>query len=58
MADSEHTLHLKATLDTSEVQQQINKLNSGKLTSSSGTSPARGIDRSSAIGVAAAAMAS
>ena len=30
MADSEHTLHLKATLDTSEVKQQIDKLNSSK----------------------------
>ena len=30
MADSEHTLHLTAKLDTSEVQQQIDKLNSGK----------------------------
>ena len=30
MADSEHTLHLKAALDTSEVQQQLEKLNSGK----------------------------
>ena len=30
MADSEHTLHLTAKLDTSEVQQQLDKLNSGK----------------------------
>ena len=30
MADSEHILHLKAKLDTSEVQQQLDKLNSGK----------------------------
>ena len=30
MADSEHTLHLTAKLDTSEVKQQIDKLNSGK----------------------------
>lgn len=30
MADSEHTLHLTAKLDTSEVKQQIDKLNSSK----------------------------
>ena len=30
MADSEHTLHLTAKLDTGEVQRQIDKLNSGK----------------------------
>ena len=30
MADSEHTLHLTAKLDTSEVKQQIDKLNAGK----------------------------
>ena len=35
MADSEHTLHLVAKLDTSEVKQQIDKLNSGKLQSAS-----------------------
>ena len=59
MADSEHTLHLIAKLDTSEVQQQIDKLNAGKLQSASGTSPAKGIAGSSAIGdVAAVAMAS
>ena len=30
MADSEHTLHLIAKLDTGEVKQQLDKLNSGK----------------------------
>ena len=59
MADSEHTLHLIAKLDTSEVKQQIDKLNSGKLQSTSGAAPAKGIAGSSAIGdVAAVAMAS
>ena len=59
MADSEHTLHLIAKLDTSEVQQQIDKLNAGKLQSKSGTAPAKGIAGSSTIGdVAAVAMAS
>ena len=59
MADSEHTLHLIAKLDTSEVQQQIDKLNAGKLQSTSGTAPAKGIAGSSAIGdVAVVAMAS
>ena len=59
MADSEHTLHLIAKLDTSEVQQQIEKLNSGKLQSTSGTAPAKGVAGSSAIGdVAVVAMAS
>ena len=59
MADSEHTLHLIAKLDTSEVQQQIDKLNSGKLQSASGTAPAKGVAGSPAIGdVAAVAMAS
>lgn len=59
MADSEHTLHLKATLDTSEVQQQIDKLNSSKLQSTSGAAPVKGIAGSSAIGdVAAVVMAS
>ena len=59
MADSEHTLHLIAKLDTSEVQQQIDKLNTGKLKTASGTAPVKGIARSSAIGnVAAVAMAS
>ena len=59
MADSEHTLHLIAKLDTSEVQKQIEKLNSGKLQTASGTAPAKGISRSSAIGdVAAVAMVS
>ena len=59
MADSEHTLHLIAKLDTSEVQQQIDKLNAGKLQSTSGTAPVKGIAGSSTIGdVAAVAMAS
>ena len=59
MADSEHILHLVAKLDTSEVQQQIEKLNSGKLHSAPGTAPAKGVAGSSAIGdVAAVAMAS
>ena len=59
MADSEHTLHLIAKLDTSEVQQQIDKLNTGKLQSTSGTAPVKGIAGSSVIGdVAAVAMAS
>ena len=59
MADSEHTLHLIAKLDTSEVQQQIEKLNSGKLQSAQGTAPAKGVAGSSAIGdVAFVAMAS
>lgn len=54
MADSEHILHLKATLDTSEVQQQIEKLNAGKLQTSSGAAPAKGVAGSSVIGDAAA----
>ena len=59
MADSEHTLHLIAKLDTSEVQQQIDKLNSSKLQTASGTAQAKGIAGSSAIGdVAVVAMAS
>ena len=59
MADSEHTLHLIAKLDTSEVQQQIDKLNSGKLQTASGTAQAKGIAGSSSIGdIAAVAMAS
>ena len=59
MADSEHTLHLIAKLDTSEVQQQIEKLNSGKLQTASGTAPAKGVAGSSAVGdVAVVAMAS
>ena len=59
MADSEHTLHLIAKLDTSEVQQQIDKLNAGKLQSTSGTAPSKGVAGSSAIGdVAVVAMAS
>ena len=59
MADSEHILHLVAKLDTSEVQQQIDKLNSGKLQTASATAPAKGIAGSSAVGdVAAVAMAS
>lgn len=59
MADSEHTLHLIAKLDTSEVQQQIDKLNAGKLQTASGAAQAKGIAGSSAIGdVAAAVMAS
>ena len=59
MADSEHTLHLIAKLDTSEVKQQIEKLNSGKLQTASGTAPAKGIAGSSVIGDAAVvAMAS
>ena len=59
MADSEHTLHLIAKLDTSEVQQQIDKLNAGKLKTASGTETVKGIAGSSAIGdVAAVAMAS
>ena len=57
MADSEHTLHLIAKLDTSEVQQQIDKLNSGKLHTASVAAPAKGIVGSSAMGdVAAVAM--
>ena len=57
MADSEHTLHLIAKLDTSEVQQQIDKLNSGKLHTGSVAAPAKGIAGSSAVGdVAAVAM--
>ena len=57
MADSEHTLHLIAKLDTSEVQQQIDKLNSGKLQTASVAAPVKGIVGSSAIGdVAAVAM--
>ena len=59
MADSEHTLHLIAKLDTSEVQKQIEKLNSGKLQSTSGTAPSKGVVGSSVIGdVAAVAMVS
>ena len=59
MADSEHTLHLIAKLDTSEVQQQLEKLNTGKLQSTSGAAPAKGIVGSFAIGdVAAVAIAS
>ena len=59
MADSEHTLHLIAKLDTSEVQQQIEKLNAGKLQTASGTAPAKGVAGSSAVGdVAFVAMAS
>ena len=59
MADSEHTLHLIAKLDTSEVKQQIDKLNSGKLHTASGAAPAKGVAGSSAIGdVAVVAMAS
>lgn len=59
MADSEHTLHLIAKLDTSEVQQKIDKLNAGKLQSTSGTAPAKCVAGSSTIGnVAAVAMAS
>ena len=59
MADSEHTLHLIAKLDTSEVQQQIDKLNAGKLQTASGAAPAKGVVGSSAIGdVAVVAMAS
>ena len=59
MADSEHILHLVAKLDTSEVQQQIDKLNSGKLQSTPGTAPAKGVAGSSSIGdVAAVAIAS
>ena len=50
MADSEHTLHLIAKLDTSEVQQQIEKLNSGNLQSAHGTAPAKGVAGSSAVG--------
>ena len=58
MADSEHILHLIAKLDTSEVQQQIEKLNSGKLQSAHGTAPAKGVAGSSAVGdVAVVAMA-
>ena len=56
MADSEHTLHLIAKLDTSEVQQQIDKLNAGKLQSASGAAPAKGIAGSSGIGDVAAAV--
>ena len=59
MADSEHILHLIAKLDTSEVKQQIDKLNAGKLQSTSVAAPAKGIAGSSAIGdVAAVAIAS
>ena len=59
MADSEHILHLVAKLDTSEVKQQIDKLNAGKLQTSSGAAPAKGIAGSSAVGnVAAVAIAS
>ena len=59
MADSEHTLHLIAKLDTSEVQQQIDKLNAGKLQTASGTAPVKGIAGSSVIGdVAVVAMVS
>lgn len=59
MADSEHTLQLIAKLDTSEVQQQIDKLNSSKLQTASVAAPAKGIAGSSAIGdVAAVVMAS
>ena len=59
MADSEHTLHLIAKLDTSEVQQQIEKLNSGKLQTASGAAPVKGVAGSSSIGdVAAVAIAS
>ena len=59
MADSEHTLHLIAKLDTSEVQQQIDKLNAGKKLSTSGAAPVKGIAGSSIIGdVAAVAIAS
>ena len=55
MADSEHTLHLIAKLDTSEVQKQIDKLNSGKLQ----TASAKGVAGSSTIGdVAAVAITS
>lgn len=58
MADSEHTLHLIAKLDTSEVRQQIDKLNSGKLQTAS-AAPAKGIAGSSAASdVAAVVMAS
>ena len=58
MADSEHTLHLIAKLDTSEVKQQIDKLNAGKLHTASGTAPAKGFAGSSAVGdVAVVAMA-
>ena len=56
MADSEHILHLIAKLDTSEVQQQIDKLNAGKLHTASGAAPAKGIARSSAVGDVAAAV--
>ena len=56
MADSEHTLHLIAKLDTSEVQQQIDKLNAGKLQTASGTAPAKGVAGGSAIGDEAAAV--
>ena len=57
MADSEHTLHLIAKLDTSEVQQQIDKLNAGKLQTASVAAPTKGIAGSYAIGdVAAVAM--
>ena len=59
MVDSEHILHLVAKLDTSEVQQQIEKLNAGKLQSARGTAPAKGVAGSSAVGdVAVVAMAS
>ena len=59
MAESEHTLHLIAKLDTSEVQQQIEKLNSGKLHTASVAAPAKGVAGSSAVGyVAVVAMAS
>ena len=56
MADSEHTLHLIAKLDTSEVKQQIDKLNAGKLQTASGAAPAKGVAGSSAIGDVAAAV--
>ena len=59
MADSEHTLHLIAKLDTSEVKQQIEKLNAGKLQTASGAASAKGVAGSSAVGdVAAAVMVS
>ena len=57
MADSEHTLHLIAKLDTSEVQQQLEKLNAGKLQTGSVAAPVKGIAGSSAVGdIAAVAM--
>ena len=55
MADSEHTLHLIAKLDTSEVQQQIDKLNAGKLQTAPRAAPAKGAAGSSAVAGAAAA---